>query len=154
MSSSETVKSLSNSLYDKRNYLNWSSYYKHSCAAWLKFNPLLTTGHWRPKEFRTVLWHDYCLSRAQIFPLSWCSINHLVCVKKFQVTLSLLCQVTYKQCNFQQIKLSISMTPLLTFSACLVILCLLVYILEHLRMAIILFGVNIYYIVDFSQYAN
>ena len=41
-------------------------------------------------------------------------------------------------------KLSISMTSLLTFCTCLVMLCLLVYFLDHLWMTSILFDVNMY----------
>ena len=32
-----------------------------------KINPLTATGYWWPKEFRTTLWQDYCLFRAQSF---------------------------------------------------------------------------------------
>ena len=42
--------------------------------------------------------------------LSWCSISHLIRVKRFKVTLLSLCHVTYINCNFQQMKLSMSMT--------------------------------------------
>ena len=49
------------------------------------------------------------------------------------------------QCNFQQTKVIISMMSLLTFSTCLVILCSLVYFLDYLWMASILFDVNTYW---------
>ena len=56
---------------------------------------------------------------------------------------SLRC-VTYNQYDFQQLKLSISMTSLLNFSTCLVMLFLLVYLLDYLWMTSILFDKNIY----------
>ena len=64
----------------------------------------------------------------------------MICVKK----LWSLCHVIYNKCNFQQIKFSISMTSLCTCSTCLVMLCSLVYFLDHLWMTSILFDANIY----------
>ena len=78
----------------------------------------------------------------RIFPLPWYNINQLIYVKK--VTSLSLCHVNYNQCNFQQTRLSIYMTPLLTFNTCLVMLCLLVHFLDHFWMTSILFDVNMY----------
>ena len=79
---------------------------------------------------------------VRIFPLPRCNINQLIYVKK--VTSLSLCHVNYNQCNFQQTRLSIYMTPLLTFNTCLVMLCLLVHFLDHFWMTSILFDVDMY----------
>ena len=78
----------------------------------------------------------------RIFPLPWCNITQLIYVKK--VTSLSLCHVNYNQCNFQKTRLSIYMTPLLTFNTCLVMLCLLVHFLDHFWMTSISFDVNMY----------
>ena len=100
--------------------------------------PLTNTDHWWPKEFRTILLHNSCLFRAQFFPLPWCSISCLICVKRFVIIVP-----RDQSVQFSQIKLSISMTSLITFSVCLAVLSLLVYFLDHLWMTSILFDVNI-----------
>ena len=56
----------------KFGYYRWWPYH---CETPLKIeknvvNTLITTGHWWPKELRIVLWHDYCLFRAQIFSIT------------------------------------------------------------------------------------
>ena len=107
-------------------------------------NPLTTTSNWWPKEFSTICDTTTASFVLKFFPLSWWSINLLICVKKFQVILLSLCHVTYKWCNFQQMKLSIRMTSFLTFRTCLIMLCLLVYFLDHSWMTSILFDVNMY----------
>ena len=94
------------------------------------------------QETYDVLWHDYCLFRAQIFSIT--SISLLICAKKFQVTPSSWCHVTFNQCSFHQMKLNISMTSLLTFGTCLMMLYLLVHFLDFLWMTSILFDVNMY----------
>ena len=94
------------------------------------------------QETYDVLWHDYCLFRAQIFSIT--SISLLICAKKFQVTSSSWCHVTFNQCSFHQMKLNISMTSLLTFGTCLMMLYLLVHFLDFLWMTSILFDVNMY----------
>ena len=58
--------------------------------------------------------------------------------------MSSLCDVTYNQCSLEQMKLSISMTSLITFSRCLVMLCILVYFLGHFWITNVLFHVNMY----------
>ena len=57
-----------------------------------KINPLTTTGHWWPKEFRIALWQDYCLFRAQSFYPDPELIYWYV-FKKIQVILLLFCHI-------------------------------------------------------------
>ena len=104
--------------------------------------------HWLPQVSGDprILGHSCKMTivsfELRFLPLSWCSINLLICVKK--VILLSFCHVNYIECNFQQMKLGISMISLLVFRAYIIILCLLISVLDHLWITSMLFVVNIF----------
>ena len=96
----------------------------------IRFKPQIPVSLWLPNFTSDPRnpWQSYNMTFVsfilRFFLLPWCSINHLTCVIIIQITLLSLCVETYNQCNFQQKKLSISITQFISFSACLVMLCL------------------------------
>ena len=76
------------------------------------------------------------------FPLHWCSINHLICVKKvssYFCIIGPIISATVNEWNWAWASYHCSLLV-----GCLVMLCLLDNFFDHLRMTSILFDVNMF----------